>query len=57
MHNRNDRLKEIREDKAKKVESEHKFKSFRLQATEEIKKKGRFGKIDDDQKTLCDILF
>lgn len=52
MHNRNDKLKEIHEVEAKKAETEHKFKSFKLHTTEEIRMRAKIGKIVDDQKTF-----
>lgn len=57
MLSKNEMLKEIREPQARKAESERKFKALKLHTTNELKRKGKIGKMDDDQNTLCNIMF
>lgn len=57
MTSKNQRLQEKSEVEAKKAESKRRFKTLKLRTAEEMKKKGRAGKMYDDQKTLNEVLF
>lgn len=56
MHDRNDRLKEMREDEARKIESERRFRTLGLRTVDEFMRKGMIGSKDVDQNAPCDIL-
>lgn len=57
MHSRNQRLKEKREAKQKKLDHERRFRMLRLRIVDEMMMSDYVGMIEDEQGTLIDILF